>query len=97
MFFYQVEETPTSQEDRLLTKEIQKRTRQLERQITEIEQKLDELDEQIAALDAQLATPDVYLNHEKSTDLAKQAETLKETQTTLMDKWETLSIELSEL
>lgn len=93
----QVEETPTSQEDRLLTKEIQKRTRQLERQITEIEQKLDELDEQIAALDAQLATPDVYLNHEKSTDLAKQAETLKETQTTLMDKWETLSIELSEL
>ena len=94
----EVLETPsTSQEDRLLTKDIQKRTRQLERQVADIEEQLETIEEEIEILEQELSTPDVYLDHVKSTELAGQTSELKEKQTTLMDQWETLSLELAHL
>lgn len=80
--------------DREAQKERQREVRRLTRQIEAIEEEMQTVEEKLAAVQEALSDPTVYDDPERATDLSKQNQELQERQTTLLEQWETASLEL---
>ncbi|MFC6464620.1 ABC-F family ATP-binding cassette domain-containing protein [Marinilactibacillus sp. GCM10026970] len=85
---------PSSGSDRAQQKEQQRETRRLERLIDELEQKLQVNEEKLEQVHQQLSDPAIYDDADQAARFSSEHEELQAEQETLMEQWETASIEL---
>ena len=78
------------------SKEQQKILRSLQRKVAEVEDNLATIEETLHNLEKAMAEPDVLEDHVRLTDLNSQLEAAQSQQESLLEQWETFSLELEE-
>lgn len=78
------------------SKEQQKILRSLQRKVAEAEDNLATIEETLHNLEKAMAEPDVLEDHVRLTDLNSQLEAAQSQQESLLEQWETFSLELEE-
>lgn len=78
------------------SKEQQKILRSLQRKVAEVEDNLATIEETLHNLEKAMAKPDVLEDHVRLTDLNSQLEAAQSQQESLLEQWETFSLELEE-
>lgn len=86
--------SPSNGSNRAQQKEQQRETRRLERLIEELEQKLQVNEEKLDEVHQQLSDPAIYDDADQAARLSSEHEKLQAEQETLMEQWETASVEL---
>lgn len=86
--------SPSNGSNRAQQKEQQRETRRLERLIEELEQKLQVNEEKLYEVHQQLSDPAIYDDADQAARLSSEHEKLQAEQETLMEQWETASVEL---
>lgn len=86
--------SPSNGSNRAQQKEQQRETRRLERLIEELEQKLQVNEEKLDEVHQQLSDPAIYDDADQAARLSNEHEKLQAEQETLMEQWETASVEL---
>lgn len=86
--------SPSNGSNRAQQKEQQRETRRLERLIEELEQKLQVNEEKLYEVHQQLSDPAIYDDADQTARISSEHEKLQAEQETLMEQWETASVEL---
>src|SRR5699024_6810490 len=73
-------------------KRIQSETRKLQREIADIEASLEAHEAQLEKVELNMTEPDVFQDHEKLMTLTNEANEIKETINTFLEKWEMAQI-----
>lgn len=76
------------------SKDEQRAIRSLTRKVEQLEEELLKIDSHIELIHTDMANPEYFEDHQKLLDLQHQMTELESKQGTLMDEWETLSLEL---
>ena len=86
------EDKPKSSRKQSLEKrrKKQREERRRKRKIQELEQRIEKLEKKLNNVEAEMTKPDVYQDYEKSLELSKKADKLKQDIFRYMEKWEQL-------
>lgn len=80
--------------DRAQQKEQQREVRRLSRSIEELEKRMQKSETELDSIQAQLSDPTIYDDPIEAARLSEQHDKLQTEQTTLLEEWESLSLEL---
>ncbi len=71
-------------------KKLRSEKRRTERKIVELEEAIEQLENELASLEQKMTEPEIYQDHEKTLELAKQTGEMKQEIERLMEEWTAL-------